>query len=305
MKKVLVVFLAMCMAQGICVAQEVLPLYEGEIPGYAEEANHESEVFPGTLINVSYPMVKVYHPAEGKANGAAMVVCPGGGFISIAWADHEKTAEWLAEQGFTAVVLKYRLVDIGSSQEVIGKNVEHLIQKMVNGIEFVSNDVDDLGEPAIVAVHQAYDDARRAIELTREHAEEWGIDPHRVGIIGTSAGSMISAAIATEHTEVNRPDFVALLYGCWLPDRIGEERPVIVPEDAPLLFICSPVDDIFDPELILKVYRPWRASKKPVELHFFPYSMHGFNVGNTGDKNVGKWTDLMLGFMKDTGFLKE
>jgi acetyl esterase/lipase len=118
------------------------------------------------LGHVSTPQMQVYLPPKDKANGGAVLVCPGGGFSILAW-DLEGTevAEWLNSIGFAAIVVKYRVPtrDHGDA-------------------------LNDAGNAPMKAVGPVMD-AQRAMSLTRSKATEWAIDPHRIGITGFSAGS--------------------------------------------------------------------------------------------------------------------
>src|SRR5260370_30378294 len=118
----------------------------------------------------------------------------------------------------------------------------------------------------------AADGGRRAIEVVREHAEEWHIDPTKVGILGFSAGGYVATRAALDHTAANRPAFVASIYGCC-------ENPaeLKIPDDAPPIFFLHAYNDpvsTTSPSLFLA----WQAAKKPPELHSYVAGRHGFEI---------------------------
>ena len=115
-------------------------------------------------------------------------------------------------------------------------------------------------------------DGLRAIEVVRQHAAEWRLDPAKVGIMGFSAGGFVSAQAALEHTAANRPAFVASIYGC-----CENAAEVKVPDDAPPIFFLHAYNDpvsAASPALFLA----WKAANKPAELHTYAAGGHGFGM---------------------------
>jgi acetyl esterase/lipase len=175
-------------------SQEVIPLYPGDsIPNSKSNSLVErtERAGNGLLItyNVTVPTLKVFLPAPDKANGTSVIICPGGGYSSLA-ADHEgeAVAKALIEWGVTAFVLKYRL-----------PNDESMLDKTIGPLQ----------------------DAQRAIQLVREKAKLWQLNPRQVGIMGFSAGGHLAGS-ATVHFDDPlignplktslRPDFSILAY---------------------------------------------------------------------------------------------
>jgi acetyl esterase/lipase len=184
-------FLIFMLLPFLAVSQTELPLYNGPVPNSKDVSNEETrEVRPdGILVisKVSVPTLTVYQ-AE-KPNGKAIIICPGGGYWILA-AGHEghDVAKEFAKRGVTAFVLKYRLP---------------------NGATMVDKSIGPL------------QDAQRAIQMVRENAEKWNVDPNQIGIMGFSAGGHLASTAGTQfHREVIdnpnktslRPDFLVLIY---------------------------------------------------------------------------------------------
>lgn len=302
------------LATAVCAtAQTVIPLYEGKAPG--TESWTQKETVYGkdgdrAVAYVNEPTIEVFLPE--KPNGAAMLVCPGGGFVYLSY-DNEgvNVAKRLNQQGITAFVLKYRV-----NTSMLDKDGKQYAEIGPLAISFfmdylfpqrdelakahgISSDEVEISE-AVATIKEcqfAFDDADKAMSIIRSNASKWGLDPHRIGIMGFSAGSIISMHQAMHHTDASRPDFVAPIY-------TGvSEADMQLPSDPAPLFLCSPVNDIFLPSESIRPLLEWRKSKTPVEHHFFSECGHGFGAGPIG-KSVDSWMDLMFGFMKDVNFIK-
>ncbi|MBZ4190969.1 alpha/beta hydrolase [Niabella beijingensis] len=193
MKRLTIGLAAFFMMSTTTHAQEIFPLYQS-VPNSRQAENLEQSV-TGTdgitrINNVSVPTITVYQPAAGKQkNGPAVVICPGGGY-SILAISHEgvDVAKAFNEWGVTAFVLKYRLPD---DRTMTDKSIGPL------------------------------QDAERAMQWVREHAKEYDINPHKVGIMGFSAGGHLASTLSTHYKDVVisnpgkvslRPDFSVLIY---------------------------------------------------------------------------------------------
>ena len=224
--------------------------------------------------NVVRPSITVYLPTEATASGTAVVVAPGGGFRWLSWEpEGTMVADWLQQHGVAAFVLKYRLTDTGTDEE-FAQSQARTAAASAAGRAGGSTGGRGAGAPGpqsqIRAMAAA--DGLRAIEVVRERAAAWHIDPAKVGIMGFSAGGYVAAQSALEHTAATRPDFVASIYGCCI-DAAGLK----LPDDAPPIFFLHAYNDpvsAASPSLFLA----WKAANKPAELHTYAAGGHGFGM---------------------------
>jgi acetyl esterase/lipase len=185
------------------MAQEkVVRLYEGPAPGsenwkHQEKENNNNLWQTRVVYNVAQPTLTVVAPEAGAANGAAVVICPGGGFYALS-IDSEGfgAARWLAAKGVTCFVLKYRLVECKTDDPT-------------REIGTVGNRLDEIVAPI---VKLATADGKAAIRHVRQHAKDYGIDPERIGMAGFSAGGTVTASVAFNYDAESRPNFVAPIY---------------------------------------------------------------------------------------------
>jgi acetyl esterase/lipase len=235
------------------------------------------------LGNVSIPTLTLYRPSKHKDTGAAVVVCPGGGYNILAM-DLEGTevCQWLNSIGVTGVLLKYRVP--------ARKGLERYAAPL--------------------------QDAQRALGLVRFHAAEWHIDPKRIGIMGFSAGGHLSAIASTrfekrtyepvdEADQVScRPDFTMLVYPAYL---IRKEGPELSPElavtsNTPPTFIVQAEDDHVPVENSLFYYLALKKAGVPAELHLFANGGHGYGLRES-DKAVISWPKRAGEWMRKLGVL--
>lgn len=271
------------------------PLWPGEAPGGAKPVViKDSEREGGRLTDIAAPQFEVHLPEASRRTGAAVVILPGGGYTILA-AGHEGSdyATWLKERGIVAVVVKYR---------VSGK--------------------DEAGYAFPVPLL----DARRAIRVTRSKAKEWGVDPAKVGVMGSSAGGHLASMCATlwEETfaeegkdaidqEKCRPDFAVLVYPVIAMGEIwghgGSKRRLLgeSPDDAlvarvstekrvnkqtPPCFLVHAADDNGVPvRNSLEFAARCAENKVPVVCHVYSEGGHGFGLKGKGDS--AKWPELL------------
>jgi dienelactone hydrolase len=221
-----------------------------------------------TLRNVTQPALYPVLPAPGKANGTALVIAPGGAFLSLSF-DSEglMVARYLAERGVTCFVLAYRLEPTPTDPVVFMQAVAKRFSAPKPNRTRA-----DLAESPAVAEAQA--DGLAAIRYVRTHAASYGIDPARIGMIGFSAGGITTMNVATAYDAGSRPDFIGVIYGA------GPERPV--PKDAPPAFIALAANDPLLGHASVPIFEDWRAAGKPVELHVYAAGDHGFGMRKTG-----------------------
>jgi endo-1,4-beta-xylanase len=259
----------------------VVLLWPQGAPG--SEGRPREEKVTGTghgrhVSSIHNPSLTIYLPAKEKANGAALIICPGGGHrvLSI---DHEgyDVARWLTGQGVAGFVLKYRLAkEAGSTYKV---------------------DVHPLA------------DARRAIRLVRSRAAEWGVDPARVGLIGFSAGGELAGLAGTKFEKGqpsaadpidrfdSRPDFLALIYPGFRPGTLH------VTKETPPTFLAVADDDRSCAPASIEFYQALKQAGVSGELHIYARGGHGFGMADR-PLPVTSWTARLRDWMGDRGYLR-
>ena len=249
------------------------------------------------LRNVATPSLTVFRPDPAKANGVGVIVCPGGGWRILAW-EHEgvDAAVWLAERGYAAFLLKYRVMGTPDDPAEFTASMAALSERLAQPIpaarapramgEIINDDA------YLLAREIAADDGRRAVAIVGERAAEWGVTPERVGMIGFSAGAFLVADIAVD-PQGPPLAFVAPIYG-------GETRGRPVPADAPPLFTVVAQDDRLLFKVVEGLYADWSNADRPAELHIFARGAHGFGMVRQG-LPVDRWTDLFADWLADQG----
>lgn len=236
-----------------------------------------SDIFGTEVVtNVSVPTVTPFLPPAEIATGLAVVVAPGGGFHALSInSEGNDVARWLNQRGVAAFVLQYRLVPTGTDgvAEMVGKAQSQSAQDMAG----------------IAPLAGA--DGLAAMRLVRERADEFGVDPDRVGFMGFSAGGAVTLHVAFNHDAASRPAFVAPVYAAnrWL-------AAAKLPEPAPPAFIVAATDDQLGlaPDSIA-LYQKWLDADASVELHMYARGGHGFGLrkqnapSDTWIERFGDW----------------
>jgi acetyl esterase/lipase len=268
-------------------------------PEFATTTGKQSLVAGRPLIfvgNVSCPTMTVYPPI-GKNTGVAIVVFPGGGYWQLA-IDLEGTeiCDWLTSKGVTCVLLKYRVPGSGKYLDSSPKSGPYPKSP------------------------QALEDAQRTLGLVRAHAAEWHIDPHKIGVLGFSAGGHLAAAMSIHFEqrvypaidaadrESCRPDFAVALYPGHLSkyDNPSELNPDIrVTNQAPPTFLLQSEDDpVDDVENSLDYYAALKKAGVPVEMHLYASGGHGFGLRRT-KLPVTAWPQLVETWLKTIGMTSD
>ncbi|NOY95795.1 MAG: alpha/beta hydrolase [Chlorobi bacterium] len=253
------------------------------------------EKYNGVRVrNVSEAEMYVYLPEKGINTGAAVVICPGGGY-HIEAMGHEgyEVAKWLKSKGIAGVVLKYRL---------------------------------PYGHDKIPS-----EDARRAIRLVRQHAEEWGINPEKVGIAGSSAGGHLASTVGTRFDLGNkdaadpvgvfscRPDFMLLLYPVitfkeefghmgsrrnligegndWGKVKMYSNELQVTAETPPTFLVLADNDKAVQPRNSVEFYLAMKKYGIPAEMHIFQKGGHGFGITKRGLPH-DNWPNLFYDWLK-------
>jgi acetyl esterase/lipase len=270
----------MCITQAACPQDhEIIYLWPDKVPGQSEPRAKPvvSENKKGNvtrLAKVTNPALIVYEADPKLKNGAAIIICPGGGY-SILAIDHEgyEVAESLSKLGYTTFVLQYR----------VPKN--------------------QLG---------ALQDAQRAIRYVRGSSKERGINPDKIGLLGFSAGGSLSARASTRYLETlyepidkldklsAKPDFTALIYPAYLdkgPDRSLTPEIKLTPKTPPMFLFVAADDTFANSSLVMG--SALSKKKIPFELHILPSGGHGFGM-RSGKRAAETWPTLLEAWLKQS-----
>jgi acetyl esterase/lipase len=268
-----------------------IPLYQGTAPG--SESATQQEVWTeamGTeqwVRNVTRPTLTPFLPKKGTGNGAAVLVIPGGGFQFVSISNEGwPIAQWLADRGVAAFVLKYRTEKTPDSEAEFQKAMM---------ARFQAPRADAPPAPEMnAAVEIARADAQTALRLIRSNATKWGIDPKRVGMVGFSAGAMTTMATTLTNDPTARPDFIAPIYGMMLP--------VTPPSNPQPMFAALASDDPLFNKQGFGLVESWQKAGGSVEFHYFSGGSHGFGSHKKGTTS-DLWFDEYMAWMKAKGLL--
>lgn len=288
MKRLTLFFVGTCLFSAV-YSQTIIPLYTGKIPNSKPSDEHETldSSCIRLIAQVQEPTIKVYLPSKPNATGQAMIICPGGGYQYLAYDwEGEDIAKLLNAHGIAGIVLKYRLPSPASS---------------------------------IYPYKTPLLDAQQAIRLTRENAAKWNIDPHKVGIIGFSAGGHLASTAGTHFDEETRPDFMALIYPVIsMKEEIthmGSRNNLLgknpsqelinlysnelqVSDATPPTFLVHATDDGgVLVENSLRMYEALKNHHVSAEMHVYPYGGHGFALA-TGKGYLATWSDRLLDWLR-------
>ena len=292
MKKLLFLLAVALTGHAVMAQQKVIRLYDGAAPGSESwnwnEAENDKNMWQTKVVyNVTTPTLNVFLPEADKANGTAVIICPGGAFYALSInSEGYDVAKWLVKKGVTCFVLKYRLVHSLTDDPTAE------VMKLMGKPEFE--------EQTNKVIPLCIADGKAAIAYVRKHAAEYTISPDRIGIMGFSAGGTVTAAAAFNYTKENRPDFVAPVYP-FFPSAMY----VTVCNDAPPMFIAAASDDQLNlAPHSADLYNKWLASKKPVELHIYSKGGHGFGM-RTQNLPSDKWIERFEDWLNVQGLLKK
>ncbi len=247
-----------------------------------------------SLRNIAEPTLTVM-PPEGDGNGIGIIVVPGGGWTVNMWT-HEGVdiANWLRSEGYTCFVLKYRVQASNVSQAdfeaMMAATDASVHSGTIPNAQKPRAIADLISTDAYVAARDAAaEDGRRAIAIVRERAEEFGVDPERLGMIGFSAGAFLAVDVALD-PQAEQLAWIAPIYG-------GETRGAPVPADAPPMFLAVAQDDVLC-KIVEGVHADWSAAERSSELHVFARGQHGFGLVKQSMPS-DLWTDLFLAWLRD------
>jgi len=273
------------------------PIWPGVAPDAQSVPGHETSS-DGAVTNVTQPTMTVYAPT-GKNTGVAVVVFPGGGFQMLAMdLEGSEVCDWLAPRGITCILLKYRVPSAPYDWKCNCRPHNR-----------------SLSTPSL-------QDAQRTIKLVRTHAAEWHIDPHKVGLLGFSAGGYLVAEVSTHFDtpayaaldaadrESSRPDFAIAIYPGHLA--LAENSIALNPtiknhitsQTPPTFLLQNEDDDVDRIEDALSYYMALKAAKVPVELHAYAQGGHAFGL-RPSKLPVSGWPQLVDKWLETIGMVPQ
>lgn len=271
-----------------------IELGTGRLPGATSPEVWHKQYGSHFARNVVVATLTPFLPDPAKANGTAVIVAPGGGFRSLSMENEGwDVAKALAAKGVAAFVLKYRLnqtpADLAESERAMAQMVGAMTRRPAPAAATPPPSGSPFGN-----IQPQIDDARAAFALVRKRAAEWKVDPNRIGMVGFSAGAMLTMATTLAGVDA-KPAFIGNVY--------GGLNPVTVPADAPPLFIALAADDPLFPAAQWGLIDSWRAAKRPVEFHLYEQGGHGFGMYPKETTSTG-WFNAFTSWMTMHGFIK-
>lgn len=298
MKRIISILAFLSFLQLAHAQETMIPLYEKGVPGskktppgYIEETDSS-----GQIRKVTQPALIPFFPRKGTATGTAILIFPGGGYFLLAPATCFEIAKALNEKGITAFVVKYRL-----PHDTI------MIDKTIGPLQ----------------------DAQAAIQLVRKRAAEWGIDPHKVGTMGLSAGGHLVSTVGTQLNRVVienkerinlRPDFMALMYPVIVYDpAIPRTRENLIGKNPspeildlystnkhvtantpPTFLVHAADDDVIPVKNTLLFFNALLTANVKAEMHILQSGGHGFGLTDLSSKD--NWFNLFKSWLAENGF---
>lgn len=307
-KQTLLIFTFLLILAGNLSSQnKTINLWNGKVPGAIPNSSYQQKVdAPDNWIEKQFiiePTLDLYQAPAEKANGTAVIICPGGGYWGLAFA-HEgiDVAKWFNSMGITAFVLKYRLPDNSI-----------MVDKSIGPMQ----------------------DGQEAIRMVRRHAKEWGINPHKIGIMGFSAGGHLASTLSTHYNEKvydqadntsARPDFSLLIYPVISMDKnithmgsrnnlLGENpsqeqvkhfsNELQVNSKTPPAFLVHSIDDGAVPvQNSINYALAMHESNVPCELHLYEKGGHGYGLGQSTDTE-STWPEACRKWLQVNGLCQK
>ena len=240
--------------------------------------------------NISTATLTPFLPKKGTANGAAVIVAPGGGFRWLSMGNEGwEVAQALADKGIAAFVLKYRLHPTPESLDAFKETMNRTFAAATPPADGAAP---ARPTPPRMDLTNQLADAEAAYAMILKRAKEWGVDTARLGMIGFSAGAGLTMH-STLHSKTMELDFIGPIY--------GGMGPVEVPKNAPPMFNVIASDDfLFRGQF--GIIESWFKAGRPVEFHLYQTGGHGFGLGNP-DRTSNKWFDAFIHWLDVNDFL--
>ena len=269
---------------------DAIVLGTGPLPGATNQESWHHQYGSAFVRNVTIATLTPYLPDPAKANGTAVIVAPGGGFMTLSMENEgSDVAKALASHGVAAFVLKYRLKQTPASLDDFQKSMAAMFNAAGRPKAPIPT-----GAAAFGGLEPQLADSRAAFALVRKNAAQWHVDATRIGMVGFSAGAMLTLATALQEPDTH-PAFIGLIY--------GGMGPVTVPPDAPPLFDAVAADDPIFGKAGFGIIESWRAANRPVEFHYFEQGGHGFGMYPKPTTSTG-WFDEFVRWMRMHGWVK-
>lgn len=292
-------------AASVFSQSKVIDVWNGKVPGAIPNSNYKQIVDSVSWIKIRFvtkPTIQVYPAPADKNTGTAVVVCPGGGYYGLSYVgEGTEVAKWLNQLGVTAVVLHYRLPDDAIMQN---KSIAPL------------------------------QDGQEAMRIVRRNAKKWGVDPHKIGIMGFSAGGHLASTVSThfdekvydsKDTTSARPDFSLLIYPvismdsatthwgsreCLLGKNPNPEmlrhfsNALQVTAKTPPAFMIHSMDDGAVPvQNSIEYALAMQKHNIPCELHIYERGGHGYGLGKKNTGTESTWPEACRKWMEVRGLL--
>ncbi|CAN7472016.1 alpha/beta hydrolase [Phenylobacterium sp. LjRoot164] len=270
---------------------ETIRLYPGVAPG-SESWKQVERTTPhmagqGSRLtrNVVSPTLEVFLPDPAKATGAGVIIAPGGGMRFLSY-DTEGVwvAQWLAEHGVAAFVLKYRTVETPAGDLEFLQSLQAMFAKL---------GASPTGAGPLEGADFATADGVRALQVAKERAKDWKVDPSRIGIMGFSAGARVTVGAVDAGA---KPAFAAPIYG----GAFGEPLKL---DDAPPMFLAVSSDDKLASPTVIELFTKLQAAGKSPELHVYHTGGHGYGLEAKANSSA-HWIDEFYWWLESAGFLK-
>jgi len=251
----------------------------GPLPGATAPESWYRQYDRAFARNVSIATLEPFLPDPSKATGTAVIVAPGGGFRSLSMENEgSDVARALAARGVAAFVLKYRLIPTSADVASFERSMSQMFasagrpRTQPNPTSFMPSLAPQLA------------DSRAAFALVRKRAAQWHIDPQRIGMVGFSAGAMLTLQTVLQGQD-EKPAFIGIIY--------GPLDPVTVPAEAPPMFVALAADDPLFGGRGMGLIQSWIAAKRPVEFHLYEQGGHGFGMYPKETTSTG-WFDALV-----------